>query len=132
VELVHLVGFIMKKCKRFVFLARGLDVLGIRNVFMSSRRLLYGKKCCSCVRCWRLGGDKLRSYWFKVYEVMAVPFICCTEISLTCEENDGKPERGKATGASNRVFCGGSLDCSVGPHSHTSNFSCMQSRNRQS
>jgi hypothetical protein len=68
---------------------------------MSSRRLLYGKKFCSCDRCWRLGGDKLQSYWFKVYEVTAVPFICHTGISLTYEENDGKPEIGKATGASN-------------------------------
>jgi hypothetical protein len=85
----------------FVVLARGLDVLGIRNVFMSSRRLLYGKEC------WRLGGDKLRSYWFKEYEVIAVPFICCTVISLTYEENDGKTEIGMATGASNRVSCGG-------------------------
>jgi hypothetical protein len=68
---------------------------------MSSRRLLYGKKFCSWDRRWRLGGDKLQSYWFKVYEVMAVPFISHTEISVTYEENDGKPETGKATGASN-------------------------------
>ena len=99
---------------------------------MSSRRLLYGKKCCSWDICWRLGGDKLRSYWFKVYEVMAVPFICRAEISRTYEENDGRPEIGKATGASNRVSCVGSLDCSMGLHSRTSKFSCMQSRNRQS
>jgi hypothetical protein len=77
--------------KMFVVLARGLDVLGIRNVFMGGNtRLFYGKKCCSWNRCWRLGGDKLRSYWFKVYKVMAVQFISRTEIFLTYEENDGK------------------------------------------
>ena len=58
-----------------------------------------------------------------MHEVMAVPFICRTEISLTYEENDGKHEIGKATGASNRVSCGGSLDWSVGLQSHTSKFS---------
>jgi hypothetical protein len=78
--------------------------------FMSSRRLLYGKKCCSWDRWWGLGRDQLRSYWLKVYEVEAVPFICRTEISLTYEENDGKLEIGEATIASNRVSCGGSLD----------------------
>ena len=46
---------------------------------------------------------------------MAVPFIYGTEISLTYEKNGGKPEMGKATGASNRVPCQGSLDFSVGP-----------------
>jgi hypothetical protein len=86
---------------------------------MSSRRLLHGDKCCSWDRCWQLG-EKLRSRWFKVYKDTALTFICRTEISLIYEESDGKPEIGKATGASSRVSCGGQPDCSVGLHSNTS------------
>ena len=51
---------------------------------MISRRLLYVKKCYSWDMCVCGWGEKyLRSHWFKVYEVMAVPFICRTEISLS-------------------------------------------------
>ena len=73
---------------------------------------------------YNLIGSMCTRLW--LFHLFAVP-----KFPLRMRKMTGKPELGKATGASNRVSCVGSLDCSVGLHSHTSKFCCMQSRNWQ-
>jgi len=57
-------------------------------------------------------GSRCTKLW--LYHLFAVPKFLARMRKMT-----EKPEVGKANGASNRVSCGGSLDCSMGFHSHT-------------